>query len=197
MLKPAILALLVLGLPALAEDARLKVGTVDMLRLFKGYHRTEAAQRESNVDLARLQKQDGDRQVRIREIEGTVEKLRKEIGDPAIAASKKTKLLQRAEDQRQEGIALEQERREFVERHRRTVQERMVQEMKGLVAEIRKQLEEIARAENYDYVFDSSGLSASQVPFVLVNRQADDLTEVVLTKLNAGVAEKEAKPVPK
>jgi Skp family chaperone for outer membrane proteins len=197
MIKPAILALLVLATPAFAEKERLKVGTVDMQRLFKGCHQAEIAQKECNIELAKLQKQDGDRLSRIREIDAELERLRKQLEDPTIAESKKDKLLQQASDRRQEGVALERERRDFVEGRRRSINERMVQQVKGLVDEIRKQLDEIAKTEDYDYVFDASGLSASQVPFVLTSRADDDLTEVVLTKLNAGAAKKEAEPVPK
>lgn len=197
MIKLAIFALLILAVPVFAKEERLKIGTVDMQRLFKGYYRAEVAQKECNVELARLQKQNGERLSRIREIDEGLEKLRKKLEDPTIAESKKNKLLQQAGDRRQEGVALERERRDFVEGRRRSINERMMQEMKGLLAEIRKQLDEIARAEDYDYVFDASGLSTSQVPFVLTPKAGGDLTEVVLTKLNAGAAKNEAEPVPK
>jgi outer membrane protein len=197
MIKPAILALLVLATPVFAEKEQLKVATVDMQRIFKNYHRTAAARKECNVELARIQKQDEDRLVRIREIDAEMEKLRKQLDDSTIAESKRGKLFQQAGDRRQEGIALERERRDFVEGRRRLVNERMAQKINELVTEIRRQLDEIAKAEDYDYVFDASGLSASQVPFVLCSKAEEDLTEVVLTKLNAGAAKTEAEPVPR
>ena len=197
MIKPALLALLLLAPPALADDGRLKVATVDMQRLFKGYHRTEASRKQYNVELARLQKQDADRLSRIRELEAELRKLRKQLEDPAVAESKKVTLHRQATDRHEEGIALERERRDFITGRQRLLNERMAQEMKGLLAEIREQLDEIAKTEDYDYVFDASGLSGSQVPFILSSRIGGDLTEAVLTKLNAGAAKNEAEPVPK
>jgi Skp family chaperone for outer membrane proteins len=170
---------------------------VDVQRLFKSYHRTEAAEKDYHVEVARIQKQETERLSGIRELEAKFEKLAKQLEDPTLAESKKIKLHQQATDCRQEGIALEKERRDFIERGRRQINERMVQVMGGLLNEIRKQLDEIARAEDYDYVFDSSGLSASQVPFILTARESGDLTEMVLTKLNAGAAKEEAQPASK
>jgi Skp family chaperone for outer membrane proteins len=56
--------------------------------------------------------------------------------------------------------------------------------MKGILEEIRKIVEEHAKAENYDYVFDKSGLSTSQVPFLLYTKDATDVTAVLLKDLN-------------
>jgi outer membrane protein len=198
MIKSALLALLVLASPVLAEAGRLKIGTVDMQRVFKEFHKTEAADKECKVELARLQKQDGERISRIRDIDAELEKLRKQLEDPAIAESKKAKLLGQANDRREEGIALERERRDFVTGRRRSIHARMFQKMKELLDEIREELDELAKTEDYDYIFDASGLSASQVPFVLVDRAADDLTTSLLTKLNGGTAKRKgAEPGPK
>ncbi len=71
--------------------------------------------------------------------------------------------------------------------------ERMVQRMKGILEEIRKLVEEQAKKDNYDYVFDKSGLSTSQVPFLLYTKDATDITDVLLKTLNDGVPAPEEK----
>ena len=60
----------------------------------------------------------------------------------------------------------------------------MVQRMKGILEEIRKLVEEKAKADNFDYVFDKSGLSTSQVPFLLYAKDATDITAGLLKDLN-------------
>ena len=45
---------LLFALPAAAQD-KLKIATVDMQTLFKQYHRTNAAQKEVNVERAKIQ----------------------------------------------------------------------------------------------------------------------------------------------
>ena len=56
--------------------------------------------------------------------------------------------------------------------------------MKGILEEIRKLVEEKAKLDNYDYVFDKSGLSTSQVPFLLYTKDATDITAALLKDLN-------------
>lgn len=56
--------------------------------------------------------------------------------------------------------------------------------MKGILEEIRKLVEEQAKTDNYDYVFDKSGLSTSQVPFLLYTKDATDVTAGLLKDLN-------------
>ena len=60
----------------------------------------------------------------------------------------------------------------------------MVQRMKGILEEIRKLVEEQAKVDNFDYVFDKSGLSTSQVPFLLYAKDATDITASLLKDLN-------------
>jgi Skp family chaperone for outer membrane proteins len=86
--------------------------------------------------------------------------------------------------QQQEGIALDRERREFLQRRNQALNEKMVQRMKGILEEIRKLVEEQAKVDNYDYVFDKSGLSTSQVPFLLYTKDATDITAGLLKNLN-------------
>ena len=162
----------------------LKIATVDMQQLFKEYHRTNEAQKQINIERARIQKDNNDRLTRIRELENNLGTLRKQIEDPAISDSKKQALFKDWQMQQQEGIALDRERREFRSRRNQALNEKMVQRMKGILEEIRKLVEEKAKVDNYDYVFDKSGLSTSQVPFFLYTKDATDITAVLLKELN-------------
>jgi hypothetical protein len=46
----------------------------------------------------------------------------------------------------------------------------------------------MSEAEDYDYVFDKSGLSTSQVPFFLHTKGSTDMTGKLLADLNAGIS---------
>lgn len=169
---------------ASAQEAKLKIATVDMQELFKQYYRTNEAQKDINVERARIQKDNNERLGRIRELENSLGSLRKQLEDPAINDSKKQTLYKDWQGQQQEGIALDRERREFLQRRNQALNEKMVQRMKGILEEIRKLVEEQAKADNYDYVFDKSGMSTSQVPFLLYTKDATDITAVLLKDLN-------------
>jgi outer membrane protein len=180
---------------SMAQEGKLKIATVDMQQLFKEYYQTNDAQKQINIERARIQKENNDRLTRIRELENNLATLRKQIEDPAISDSKKQTLFKDWQMQQQEGIALDRERREFLQRKNQALNETMVQRMKGILNQIRKLVEEQAKGENFDYVFDKSGLSTSQVPFLLYTKDATDITAVLLKDLNKD-APKESLPAP-
>ena len=169
---------------ATAQDGKLKIATVDMQELFKQYFRTNEAQKQINVERARIQKDNNERMAKIRDIETALGKLSKQLEDPSINDSKKQALFKDWQAQQQEGIALDRERREFLQRRNQLLNEKMLQRMKGILEEIRKLVEEHAKGENFDYVFDKSGLSTSQVPFLLYTKDATDITSILLKGLN-------------
>lgn len=180
---------------ASAAEGKLNIATVDMQELFKQYYRTNEAQKQINVERARIQKDNNERLTRIRELEDTLGKLRKQLEDPALNDSKKQTLFKEWQAAQQEGIALDRERREFLQRRNQALNEKMVQRMKGILEEIRKLVEEKAKVDNYDYVFDKSGLSTSQVPFLLYTKDATDITAGLLKDLNKD-APAESLPAP-
>lgn len=169
---------------AAAQQGKLNIATVDMQELFKQYYRTNEAQKQINVERARIQKDNNERLARIRDLEEELGNLRKQLEDPAINDSKKQTLFKEWQMKQQEGIALDRERREFLQRRNQALNEKMIQRMKGILEEIRKLVEEQAKVGNYDYVFDKSGLSTSQVPFLLYTKDATDITVGLLKDLN-------------
>ncbi len=173
-----------LATSAIAQEGKLNIATVDMQELFKQYYRTNEAQKQINVERARIQKDNNERLARIRELEESLGALRKQLDDPSIADSKKQALFKDWQMQQQEGIALDRERREFLQRRNQALNEKMVQRMRGILEEIRKIVEDQAKVDNFDYVFDKSGLSTSQVPFLLYTKDATDITAGLLKELN-------------
>ncbi len=174
-----------------AQEGKLKIATVDMQQLFKEYHRTNQAQKEINVERARIQTHNNDRLAHIRELDTELQGMRKQLEDPSISESKKQSTFNEWNIKQQEGIALDRERREFLQRRNQSLNEKMVQRMKGILEEIRKLVEEKAKTEDYDYVFDKSGLSTSQVPFFLHTKGSTDMTAKLLADLNAGISPSE------
>jgi len=173
-----------LATSAVAQEGKLNIATVDMQELFKNYYRTAEAQKQINVERARIQKDNNERLGAIRDIEEKLRTLQKQLEDPSINESKKQSLFKELQMEQQSGIALDRERREYLQRRNQALNEKMVQRMKGILEEIRKLVEEQAKVDNYDYVFDKSGLSTSQVPFLLYTKDATDITANLLKDLN-------------
>jgi outer membrane protein len=162
----------------------LKVGTVDMQELFKQYYQTADAQDLINVERAKISQDNEERLKRIREIETNLESLKKQVEDPSVNESKKQSLVKDFQLQQQEGIQLDKERREFIQRRTTALNENMVQRMKSILEDIRKLVEERSKADNYDFIFDKSGMSTSQVPVLIYSKDATDITASVLKVLN-------------
>ena len=179
----AAIGFVMLAVPAVAQD-KLKIATVDMQTLFKEYHRTNEAQKEINVERAKIQQNNNERLETIRALEDELQGLRKQLDDPSISDKKKQELFKNFQMKTQEGVALDRERREFLQRRNTALNEKMVQKMRGILEEIRKLVEDRAKSDDYDYVFDKSGLSTSQVPFLLYTKDATDITAGLLNVLN-------------
>lgn len=172
------------SLISVASAQNLKVATVDMQELFKQYYQTNEAQDLINVERAKINQDNEDRLKRIREIETNLENFKKQIEDPSVNESKKQGLIKDFQAQQQEGIQLDKERREYIQRRTTALNENMVQRMKSILEDIRKLVEQRSKADNFDFVFDKSGMSTSQVPVLLYSKDATDITASLLKVLN-------------
>ena len=172
------------SLISVASAQNLKVATVDMQELFKQYYQTNEAQDQINLERAKINQDNEDRLKRIREIEVNLESFKKQIEDPSVNESKKQSLIKDFQNQQQEGIQLDKERREFIQRRTTALNENMVQRMKVILENIRKLVEERSKADNYDLVIDKSGMSTSQVPVLLYSKDSMDITASLLKVLN-------------
>jgi outer membrane protein len=155
-----------------------------MQELFKQYYQTNEAQDLINVERAKINQDNEDRLKRIREIETNLENFKKQIEDPSVNESKKQSLIKDFQAQQQEGIQLDKERREYIQRRTTALNENMVQRMKSILDDIRKLVEQRSKVDNYDFVFDKSGMSTSQVPVLLYSKDATDITASLLKVLN-------------
>jgi outer membrane protein len=162
----------------------LLIATVDMQEVFKHYHRTIVEQQEINIERARIQKDNNQKLATIRQIESDIRILRQQSEDPTLSDKKKAQVSKEYQAKYQEGIQLDKERREFLNRKDKDLNEKMVQRMRQIFDEIRAVVVEKAREENYSFVFDKSGHSTSQVPVLLYSKDATDITSHVLKKLN-------------
>ncbi|GAA5130356.1 OmpH family outer membrane protein [Luteolibacter yonseiensis] len=166
--------------------APLKIATVDMRELYKQYYRSTELEKEMGVHQARIQKEDGARVARAKELEERLGKIRKQLEDPSLNDSKKQSLFKTWQAGQQEAIALDRERREFVQRRAQALNEEMRLRMKAILGEIRGMVEEWAKSEDFDHVLDRSGLSGFHVPILLYAKDSTDITGTLLKGLNRG-----------
>ena len=135
-------------------NAELKVATVDVQKLFADYYKTHEAQAEVDKAAQTVQETNNTRAETIKKMEADFNDMVKRLQDPMLNEKDKKELEQKAQIKRQEVIALEQERRGFVERQLKSLQEQMKVRSAKIMGEITKITEGIATKGNYDLVLD-------------------------------------------
>ncbi len=168
--------------PVSAEP--LKIAIIDMKKVLTQFHETVAADEEEKVERAAIQKDNIERVASIKAMEEEMRKLQGEF-QAAEASEEKKQAIARTHGERQQTlVALKREREEFIQRKSRGLNQKMVAKLQQIRTVVGQQVQSHAAAINVDYVFDSSGLTSAQVPFVLYVRNKVDITEDVLKLIN-------------
>lgn len=187
-LKKSLFLSLVTALVGIA-GAELKVATVDVQKVFKDYYKTHEAQKEMDAMRQDVYSDVNKRVERIQAIEKAIGEIKKQIEDPATSDATKQQLHQDFNEKSNEGVSLDKERREFLERKNQVLGQEMKKKLTDIIAEIRKATEDEARKSNFDLVFDKSGLAVSQTPLVMFAKDEMEITASVIKVLNANAPE--------
>ena len=184
--------LLLFGGAGLAQ-AQVKIGTVDMNRVFSEYTKTKDAQAKYADAEAAANKDLNDRvdilkknMQEITQINADLEKtdLPKEARD-AKAKDRDAKVAA--------ARALDREIADFRTAKQKALQEQFLRMRKDIVDDIMKAVNDQVKVKAYDIVFDKSGLSAGAVPVVLFSRDDLDFSQDVIFGLNKNTTAKAAK----
>ena len=161
-------------------NAELKVATVDVQKLF-AYYKTHEAQAEVDKAAQTVQETNNTRAETIKKMEADFNDMVKRLQDPMLNEKDKKELEQKAQIKRQEVIALEQERRGFVERQLKSLQEQMKVRSAKIMGEITKITEGIATKGNYDLVLDKSARGPGQLTLDINPGKAESYTHEAYT----------------
>ncbi|MCC8148144.1 OmpH family outer membrane protein [Akkermansia sp.] len=165
-------------------NAELKVATVDVQKLFTDYYKTHEAQAEVDKAAQTVQETNNTRAETIKKMEADFNDMVKKLQDPMLNEKDKKDLEQKAQIKRQEVIALEQERRGFVERQLKSLQEQMKVRSTKIMGEITKITEGIATKGNYDLVLDKSAQALRSNQVFVYTKPSMDITPTVMKELN-------------
>jgi outer membrane protein len=181
-LAPAILALCFVA--ASPAQAQMKVGVVDMNKVFSDYYKTKDAETRINEARAAAKKEMDDRmEARTKTLED-INTLNKDMENKTLAASARDEKSKQRDDKIAEVRNLEREITEFKNTRERQLQEQAVRMRNGIVEEIMKIVNDRVKADGYDMVFDKSGSSLNGVPLILFNKDGMEFTTDVVTALN-------------
>jgi outer membrane protein len=173
-----------LAFPALSFAQGLKVGTIDMNRAFKEYNKTKDAEAKINEAKNAAKKEYDDRADSYKKALDEINKLNQQLDAPALSADAKTAKAKERDEKISSIKTMEREINEFRQTRERQLQEQALRMREGIVKEITDVVMERVKTNNFDMVFDKSGMSLNGVPIVMYSRDNYDFTSDVVTVLN-------------
>jgi outer membrane protein len=181
----------------LANHARaeMKVGTIDMQKVFTAYYKTHEAEDKLKEAQKAYKDELDQRMDAYKKNLDSINKLNEEMNKPELSGASKDQKAQERDSKIAETKGLEKEISDFRATRERQIQDQLKRMRDGIVEEIMKVVNDQVKSQNYDIVFDKSGFSANNiVPVLLYVRDNYDFSESVITKLNAN--RPAATPVP-
>ncbi|MBS0659795.1 MAG: OmpH family outer membrane protein [Verrucomicrobia bacterium] len=169
---------------ATPAQAQMKVGVVDMNKVFSDYYKTKDAETRINEARAAAKKEMDDRMEARQKLLDEINNLNKEVENKALSASARDEKGKQRDEKINETRNLEREITEFKNTRERQLQEQAVRMRNGIVEEIMKIVNDKVKADGYDLVFDKSGSSLNGVPILLYSKDGMEFTNDVVTALN-------------
>jgi outer membrane protein len=188
-------------------SADLKIGTVDMKKIFESYWRTKEAETKMSETRAMLKRDLDERNEKRKELQDSIEKLNDEIKKPELSKDRAMTKTKERDDKIGEWQNMMRELQAYQQEKEKQLADQTLRIRNGIVDEIRKVVDDKVKSAGYDLVFDTSGNSINNVPVVLYAKEAWDFTKDIIEKLNSErpkssapaekPAEKPAEPKPK
>ena len=179
------LALLTVSFASRAE-AQMKIGTIDMQKVFTAYYKTHDAEDKLKEAQKAYKDELDQRMDEYKKNLDVINKLNEEMNKPELSGAAKDQKAQERDAKISDTKGLEKEISDFRQQREKQIQDQLKRMRDGIVDEIMKVVNDQVKAQNYDIVFDRSGFSANNiVPVLLYSRDNYDFSDSVITKLNA------------
>jgi outer membrane protein len=169
---------------ASTSHAQVKIGTVDMNKIFSAYYKTKDAEAHINEARNSAKQELDERMDTYKKNLDDINKLNEDIDKPALSAEAKAAKTKERDDKITETKSLETEITEFRTTREKQLQEQAVRMRNGIVDEITKLVLDRVKTDNYDLVMDRSGLSLNGVPILMYAKEGLDFSDDIITELN-------------
>jgi outer membrane protein len=194
MIRRAFIALLLATFSLQAAD--LKIGVIDMSKVFQEFHKTKSAAEKYKANYEKAAQEMQERSTLYKNLTAEAQKLQKIASDPIITPEQRAKYGAELNEKLKEIRSMEMEMQEFAERRQQQLKQEDMQIRKGLYEEILVVVRDRSKADGFDMVFDKTGVSLSTVPIILHVREgaATDLTDQLIVELNKNAPPPGAEP---
>ena len=192
-----LLAALLAGVLTVPAWAQTRIATVDLRKLFDGYWKTkqaDSALKDRANDLDKEYKGLRDDYQKLKE---EYQKLLADANDQAVSAEERGKRKQAAEAKLKSIKDTEDTVVQFERQARTTLDEQRRRMRDNILTEIRTVVNAKAKSAGFALVVDTAAESGNGTPIVVYTSGENDLTDGVLTQLNAGAPVEIPKPAEK
>ena len=185
---PSLKSGLVLGLLLLTGPglfAQNKIATIDLKRVFDGYWKTQQADGSLREKAAEFEKKN---KLMVEDYQKATEEYKKVLdsaSEAAVSAEEKDKRKKAAEAKLLEINEIEQSIKQFERSARAQISEQQRLMREKILNEIRELINTKAKAAEYNLVIDTAAESINTTPVILYKSGQADLTDEILTQLNA------------
>jgi outer membrane protein len=178
------IVLIVCLVSAVEARAQLKIGTVDMDRVLKEYHKTKEAEAKLNEATNAAKKEYDERAEAYKKALDEINKLNAQLDTPVLSADAKASKA-RERDEKIAGLKnMEREINDFRQTREQQLQQQMLRLREGILKEMTDVVIAQSKSRNLDLVFDKSGASLSRFSPILFSPDSMDFTAEVIVELN-------------
>ena len=173
------------------EEKADKIASVNMQRLLNGYYKTAETRDSFKQYEARLKEAD---KKKVEEIEALVEEsktLRASAEGGSVDTEKRSRAFSEAAKKNGKADYLQKGRVAWAKQKQAAFNDKINIELSKHRKEIIGIIQEVAKVEGYDFIFDRSGSSGAGVPILSYAKDATDLTGYILERINKDAPEKE------
>ena len=172
-----------LGPSALAQG---RIATIDLRKVFDGYWKTKQADAALKDRAADMEKEHKNMLEDWKKAKEDYQGLLNSANDQAVSSEERDKRKRSAEDKLKFIKETEETITQYERQARATLDEQRKRMRDNILGEIRNVLNAKAKSSNFSMVLDTASESANNTPIVLFTNNENDMTETVLSQLNAG-----------
>ena len=180
---PALIFILWLGLNQLHGQSN--IATIDLQKVFDGYWKTQKANLNLKQSDSEYRDLRGQYLAEFKQVGEEYLKLIELANDPAVSAEEKQRQQQNADAKKRQIKELEDRIRKFDQSNRTVLAEQQRRMRENLLTEIQGVVTSKARVAGYALVLNTAALSITKAPIVVFSNGERDMTDQILTHLNA------------
>jgi Skp family chaperone for outer membrane proteins len=163
-----------------------RIATVDLRKVFDGYWKTKQADAALKDRASDIEKEHKNMLDDWKKAKDDYQTLLTEANNQTLSLDEREKRKKSAEDKLKQLKESEDGIGQYERQARTTLDEQRKRMRDSIVEEIRTTVNGKAKTAGYSLVFDTASESANGTPIVLFSSNENDMTEAVLSQLNAG-----------